>query len=254
MIATQRIKSTTSKPYPYDDYEIVNVLKWNNSRYKSLCPYHLKTDGNEEHTNDGGVIFENYYQGSKVYDAVYSIKVYPSKYHTGKPQYLWWEFNSACEESDMLINANDKINYGLYFRWRNSLWDCPNPIRYPNKINRKNSVQFSLFIDKNGNQERLDYLTARKRIYIQEYIRLVRSLPAYMELLFKLKSGQKLMICEVDVPAFGKRGHYGDCDDEINNISIMNIEKLELLMDDTAEPFGHGLALAYSLLLDAGIN
>jgi hypothetical protein len=38
------------------------------------------------------------------------------------------------------------------------------------------------------------------------------------------------MICEVDVPAFGKRGNYGECEDEINNISIMNIEKLEILI------------------------
>ena len=39
-----------------------------------------------------------------------------------------------------------------------------------------------------------------------------------------------------------------DCDD--NNICNMSIEKLELLLNDTSEAFGHGLCLAYSLLID----
>ena len=38
-----------------------------------------------------------------------------------------------------------------------------------------------------------------------------------------------------------------DCNDNICNMSI---EKLELLLNDTSEPFGHGLCLAYSLLID----
>lgn len=46
-----------------------------------------------------------------------------------------------------------------------------------------------------------------------------------------------------------KKGYYGnDCDD--NNICNMSIEKLELLLNDTSEAFGHGLCLAYSLLID----
>jgi hypothetical protein len=39
MIVTQQIKSTTSKPINYKDFEIINVLKWNNSKWKNLCPY-----------------------------------------------------------------------------------------------------------------------------------------------------------------------------------------------------------------------
>jgi hypothetical protein len=75
-------------------------------------------------------------------------------------------------------------------------------------------------------------------------------LSEYYELLNKLKSGKKIMICEVDVPANGKRGSYKDCIDTQNNISIMSIEKLEILIEDTSEAFGHGLALAYALLTD----
>ena len=57
------------------------------------------------------------------------------------------------------------------------------------------------------------------------------------------------MICEVDVPANNKKGEYGKGCDE-NNICFMSIEKLELLLNDPSEAFGHGLCLAYSLLVD----
>ncbi len=63
------------------------------------------------------------------------------------------------------------------------------------------------------------------------------------------------MICEVDLPAKNKRGEYGnDCND--NNICIMCImciEKLEKLLNDSNEAFGHGLCLAYSLLIDLNV-
>jgi len=66
------------------------------------------------------------------------------------------------------------------------------------------------------------------------------------------------MICEVDLPAKNKRGEYGnDCND--NNICIMCImcimciEKLEKLLNDNNEAFGHGLCLAYSLLIDLNV-
>ena len=57
MISTQQIKTTTSKPVILDNFEIINVLKWNNSKWKNLCPYLLKTDGNEICFNTGGILF-----------------------------------------------------------------------------------------------------------------------------------------------------------------------------------------------------
>ena len=65
----------------------------------------------------------------------------------------------------------------------------------------------------------------------------------------KLKNGKNIMICEIDVPSKDKKGEYGkDCD--VNNICYLSIEKLEILLNDTSEAFGHGLCLAYSLLVD----
>lgn len=248
MIATQQLKSTTAKAVSLENYETINVLKWNNSKWKNLSPYLLKTDGNETCFNSGGVLFENFYQGCKVYDIVYENEVYASRYHVNNPDHLWWKFTPKTLSGDIILN-NDKINYDLYLNWRNNLWDCKNPIRYPNKINRRKNTKFSVCIDKNGNETRYDYITSRKEIYLKEYVRLVKNLPEYKTLLNKLKNNKNIMICEVDVPAQNKKGNYGnDCDE--NDICYMSIEKLETLLNDTNEAFGHGLCLAYSLLLD----
>lgn len=248
MIASQQIKSTTAKPVPLSTFETINVLKWNNSKWKRLCPYLLETDGKEKMVNPGGVIFENFYQGCKVYDVVYENEVYPSRFHRNNPKYLWWKFVPKTESGDVLVE-DGKINYDLYYRWRNSLWECRHPIRYPNTIHRRKNTQFALYIDKKGKERRLDYMGTRTKIYVREYMRLIKNLPEYKKLLTKLKNGENLMICEMDVPARNKRGLYGkDCDE--NNICLLSIKKLEELLKDTNEAFGHGLCLAYSLLLD----
>lgn len=248
MIATQQIKSTTDNPIELDNYETVNVLKWKNSKWKNLCPYLLETDGEEKCYNPGKILFENFYQGTKVYDVVYENEVYPHRNFQGNPKYLWWKYEPLNKNGDKLVD-DEKINYELYYRWRNDLWNCKNPIRYPNKIFRRKNTQFVLCIDKDGNETRMDYITSRKEIYVKEYIRLIKKLPEYTILLNKLKNNENIMICEVDVPAKNKKGNYGkDCDE--NNICHISIEKLELLLNDTSEAFGHGLCLAYSLLKD----
>lgn len=250
MIATQQIKSTSSKPVAYKDYVPINVLKWKNSKWKSLCPYYLKTDGQEENVNSGNIIFENFYQASKIFDIVYENEVYPSRFHINKPEHLWWKFTPNNPNGDVIFDKNEnKINYDLYFNWRDKLLACPNPIRYPNKIHRRKNCQFALVIDKNGNKIKMDYLKSRKEIYAKEYIRLIKNLPEYTILLNKLKKGENLMICEVDVPSNGKKGLYGkNCNE--NNVCELNIELIEQLINDPSEPYGHGICLAYSLLCD----
>lgn len=142
MITTQQIKTTTAIPIELDNFETINVLKWNNSKWKTLCPYLLKTDGQEEYVNPGGVLFENFYQGCKIYDVVYENEVYPSKYFVNNPNYLWWKFVPISKSGDVIFK-NGIINYEAYYNWRNSLWECKNPIRYPNKIFRRKNTQFA---------------------------------------------------------------------------------------------------------------
>ena len=62
MITTQHINSIGSVPIELKDYETINILKWKFNEWAPLCPYVLKTDGNESCVNPGNILFENYYQ------------------------------------------------------------------------------------------------------------------------------------------------------------------------------------------------
>jgi hypothetical protein len=210
-IMTQRITSTTQKIKPLDEFEPINVLKWSSSTWKTLCPYYLKTDGNELNYNEGGILFENFYQGSKVYKKIYSNKVYPSRYHR-TPKHLWWEFVADDPNGDILIE-NDEGKLALmdqkYLNWRNSLWKCPHPIRYPNGIHKRKETQFGLCIEKDGKQTRMDYLDMRKTMYFKEYIRLIKKTHEYQILLQKLKTGKIYSFVKWMFLLMGKKGFMG---------------------------------------------
>jgi hypothetical protein len=237
----------------YDDYTTINVLKWNNNKYASLCPYAMVTDGDEIAKNPGGILFENFYQGLKVYPKVYSNEVYPSVFQKGKKEYLSWKWETKNKTGDIHYdNATDTINYDDYFAWRNSIWDCKKPIRYPNGFHHRSTCAFALIIDKNNNETRMDYITLRRNVYIREYVRLVRNTQKYAALLSMLCDGKNLMICEVDVPANGKPGEYGKKVNE-DNVYAISQKRIDRLEADTSAPFGHGLALCKALLADARI-
>lgn len=250
MIVTQYINSTSSRPIEICGYKTINVLKWKNSKWKSLCPYYMKTDGCERHANPGNILFENYYQGSKVYDVVYANEVYASRYHVNNPNHLWWKFNPVSKCGDALTNdTSPTLDYDLYFRWRESVWGCSQPIRYPNKKHNAGRTKFTMFIDSDGNETRMDYITARRQLYYAEYVRLAKQTAEYNELLEMLLRGETIMICEIDVPANHKRGEYGvGCD--AYNVCNVDLNKLNACLVDTQEAFGHGLCLAHSLLTD----
>jgi hypothetical protein len=101
------------------------------------------------------------------------------------------KFSPVNSYGDNLVDSKDCLNYRLYNRWRDSLWSCQKPVRYPNKFHRKARVMFSVSVSREVVERRLDYITSRKELYV----RLVR----------KLKKGENLQICEIDVPANGKR-------------------------------------------------
>jgi len=62
-----------------------------------------------------------------------------------------------------------------------------------------------LVIDKHHNEQRLDYLQARKILYMNEYNRLIRQLPEYKILLKHLQDEHNLLISEIDVSDKNKK-------------------------------------------------
>lgn len=224
MLMTRRITSSLVYAIAPKGYEAINVLPWKKerSRYYEMSPYYLKTDGLEEQINDGNILFENFWQGSKVFPVVYPIIVRPHY----QSDIIWWQWDKKERHIDGDIVLPE------YKNWRQSIWQCKNPIRYPNSFNRRSECAFLLL-----NDRKLDYITSRKDLYIKEYSRLIKKLLIYHTLLNKLRNGQKLCIFEIDVPT---------------NDFYPTIENLTLLENDKKKPYGHGLCLAMSLLKDLG--
>lgn len=244
MILTYRIKSKTDKGTVPPNFERINVLSWlpKDSKYYTLSPYFLKTDGHEENYNTGGCIFENFWQFSKVYPHVYFAPQYPGPFQQGKAEYLVWQY----PDEDHVINGN--IYWDRYYRWRYSGFLNDKPVRRPNGKHQRECLGH-LLIKSNFEYELLDYVTARKRLYEQEYVRLVRQTKEYSQLLNKLKQGQNICIHEIDVPSPSKKGYYGSlCDSQ--GYFVATLQNIDLLVKDTSEAFGHGLVLAKALLED----
>lgn len=240
MIKTKQIKSISTKiPENTQDTVYINVLTWhdqnhvNGSKYSVFSPYKCLTDGQEEQHNFGNVLFENFWQGSKLWPTYYDCEVWAHPNLKGKDEkYMWFKYKCASglgSEKHLI----DNVIQPEYYRWKAEIFNCPRPVRYPNGYSRRSKVAFSLLVDKHGNQKRLDYIEARKQIYIKEYSRLIRKMPEFDELKCLLNDKKKrLIICEIDVP-----------DDE-----VITLDKLEQLVEDRNIRFGHGLCLAWELL------
>lgn len=195
MITTRRIVSKNGK-MKLDNFTCVNVMSWNSvdTPYFTLSPYYLKTDGQENIKNNGNIIFENFYQGSKVYDGSKKMEIYCHPSRKGDPKYLWWKYD--IEEPHI---ENGEI-LPAYYNWRNSIWSCNKPVRYPVGYNNRKNCLFLY-----DGHRKLDYLQARREIYVKEYIRLIRKEKMYNNLLSRLKGGENLCLLEIDVPDVGKK-------------------------------------------------
>ena len=170
-IYVSRITTITDHPQQINDLIPVNVLSWHekDTKYYELSPYFLRTDGNEEQYNKGNVLFENFWQGSKVYEIMYPIEVYCHPSKKGNRQYLWYE-NTLKQ---IHINSKNEIT-DEYYTYRNNLFDCKHPIRYPNGSKRTKECKFALLNRIDGTCERYDYISSRINIYYKEYVRLIR--------------------------------------------------------------------------------
>jgi hypothetical protein len=126
MIKTKQIKTITANCVPPENFEAVNILSWHDyhTAYYELSPYVIRTDGNEELKNDGGIIFENFWQGSKVYNETKKSEQYAHPSRIGNPAYLWFSYPATT------FVVNDII-LPSYFIWRNALFNCQHPVRYP---------------------------------------------------------------------------------------------------------------------------
>jgi hypothetical protein len=217
-------------------YEPIIIMTKGASPWWELSPYFLKSDE--------GVIMENEWQFSKVY------KVSPK--NTEKNSYNGRISWSQEEE----IHVDDKGNLtDAYFKWRERGFKHQEWVRYP--PGRKN-MKLCVGSYRVGEPRLLTYLESRLKVYCPLYISQVRKQLKYQKIIQKLKEGKKILIIEVDGPRQNDLEYYkqkynvGD-DFIVNSTMIANSSNLAIMLQDPMNPFGHGYAFAWSLLIDFGL-
>lgn len=217
----------------FEDYTNIVVMTAS-TKYGELSPYSLK--------NEDGVILENLWQFSKVYKNVpKSIQKY-SRYD-----------NTIIWSHDAEIHVDEKGDLtDQYWTWRDKGMKCVYPVRYPVNYNNRHLCLYCLFEDKDCYRE-LDYIEARKLLYVPEYIKSVKKEKKYRELLERLNKGENLLIIEVDGPHQESLDYYMksynvDKDFIVDDTILATDKNLDILLNDPKHPFGHGYCLALALL------
>jgi hypothetical protein len=216
-ITLHKVRRVVERPETEDI--VVNTLSWfpNNKIVArhfelpsfQLTPYYLK--------DENGHLFENVYQFAKVYPQVaQQNQIIKDK--------LIWRYPRETHLIDGELQP-------AYWRWRDRGLNNRYAVRYPNGYSGKANCFGSLW-KVNGEWQALDYLEARKVIYVQEYARLVQQTRAYARLQELVEAECALSFTDIDVPG---------------TIQVSQ-ENYTRYLNDASKSFGHTWVLAGLLL------
>jgi hypothetical protein len=207
------------------------------SPYGDLGPYVLK--------DEKGRIMENLYQASKIYETVPRTVCRYSRYD----RTVIWDHPAETHMNE------DGETTEEYWAWREKLQNNPYAVRYPvGMAHRKNCVAaFAEDEDGEVDPTPLDYVQARKRIYLELYVSMAKKAPRFKKLQQRLAKGENLLIIEVDGPHQESIDYYienyGVSRDFIKGGTMLMTEENNVIMlNDTLHPYGHGYCLALALL------
>lgn len=201
-------------------------------KYKDLSPYYL--------CDENGHIFENIWQFAKIYPKVPKISIPMNRYN---PKIIWsWGAETHIDKDGKPTEE--------YWKWRETGTACSHPVRYPVGFHNRSTCAGLYTADGQGP---FDYIESRKRLYLPDYVRLVREVPVFKELKKRLESGENLLILDVDGPVQKSMSYYmkkyGVEDNWIDKNTILATEaNLNILLNDPKHPFGHGFCLTSALL------
>lgn len=216
----------------YPDFKKIIVMTASSGKYSSLSPYIIK--------NSRGQIMENLWQFSKVYQEVpRSIQRY-SRYDST----VIWQ-----HPAEVHVNEHNELT-DEYFAWRVKGFNNPYAVRYPVGYHHRHKC---LCAFKRLEDGFLDYVESRKQIYLPVYTKLVSREEHFHELKELINIGQNLLLIEVDGPHQESmdwyQNQYGVDESFIQNDTMLaNKTNLEIMLNDTKHPFGHGYCLAAALL------
>ena len=211
------------------DFTLIIVMMKSHSKWWPLSPYYLKTKE--------GYIHENIWQFSKIYPVVPKSD---QKYSRFDSTIIWsWPEEAHMENNEILP---------AYWKWRTAGFQNEYAVRYPVGFRNRHSVKCHI-----KDEERLDYVTARKKIYLPLYLELVKQQPLFEELKERLLKGENLLIAEVDGPHEESLKYYIEkykvgTDFIESNTMLATPANLDIMLNDTKHAFGHGYCLAMALL------
>lgn len=228
-----RVGKLSGKAQRRDGYITVIAIS-KNPKWKSLSPFYLVTDD--------GVLFENMWQFSKIYEKVPSVTQQDRWSKTMK-----WKYPSEVHIS------NGEITDG-YWKWRELGFKNPVAIRRPVPKTHAHLCKGFLMQTGEDHYRKIGYIKARKRVYVPEYTKLVKREDKFKKLREMLEEGNNLLIVEYDGPHYESQDYYnnkyGEGAVKISSDNTIKVteENLKILLDDKKHPFGHGYCIAAALL------
>lgn len=223
----------------YPGFSPIMAISTSNDQYQALSPFYLR--------DEYGRIMENLWQFSKVFRG-------DSKGFVPTSASIFWKYPRHKQLE------NDQITKD-YLEWREQGMNNNMAVRYPASKKYKNTVAFSLVKSDIVSLDNppLNYIEARKQIYIPTYTRLLIKTPQFQELRNRWLSGENLLILDIDGPRSTSLNYYMSTYNlGINFIQNNSMEatynNIDIMMNDPKHPFGHGYCIALALLNSININ
>jgi len=184
-------------------YESFNVCK-NRSKYHTLSPMKISP------------VFDinGFLYGLTIEDAWQASKVFP------------WHLNNY---------VGDMKWYPSWHKWSRQCRFSGEGKRHRSKGNVVNNINKNIPLFSFYNGHRLSYFEARKCMYMPWLSDEIQNESAYLDLLYRHKSGQDIILLEPD-------GVHPEVAQDLTPTII------DQLYQDTSRPFGHGLVIASTLL------
>jgi hypothetical protein len=227
--------------------------KNNNIQYPSLpnystiliMPKSVYWDLSSEYMRDeNGVIMENRWQFSKVYPYVPYVLQRESKFSKN----IIWE-----NKEEIHVDDNNNINSN-YINWRKKGMMSKHPIEYPVGYNHRRTCLYTLKENNDGTySDKLDFIEARKKIYVPEYCKLVKKKSKFKELQIRHQKEENLLIIAKDGPKQESLpyyiGRYNVKKDFIYKDTVLvNRDTIQIMLNDQKHKFGFGFCISMAIL------
>lgn len=181
-----------------------------------------------------GIIFENWWQFLKVYQDVPQSRQYQSRWS----DVIIWEHPAEHHVDD------DGHILPAYYQWRLKGFRNTHPVRYPIGIQHRHETLCHRY-----KGEILDYVPARKRIYLPGMLQCLSASPMFVKLRERYQKGEKMLVIEVDGPKMEHQLYYQQrCNLQLTNPIDITLAVLRIMLNDTRAAFGHGYCIATALL------